>query len=164
MSTETVDTKRSSGVKLLATLIIVAGIVMVVAGVVTWFVVQDQLANENITVSDDADFLAGNEVNGPFSAYAEADIINEHALEASGGLTYAELEQDDPVRQTVMTASFLRASLFTSVVAFGVAFMAAGLGVVLVLIGIALRRLAASPTPAVVTGPTDTAPSVGGAA
>ncbi len=41
-----------------------------------------------------------------------------------------------------MNASFLRASLFTSVVSFGVAAMAAGIGVVLVLIGIALRRLA----------------------
>ena len=56
--------------------------------------------------------------------------------------TYAELPQDDPNRNTVMTASFLQASLFTSVVAFGVAFMAVGMGIVFVLIGIALRRVA----------------------
>jgi hypothetical protein len=37
-----------------------------------------------------------------------------------------------------MTASFLRASLFTSVVSFGVAAMAAGIGLVLILIGAAL--------------------------
>ena len=42
---------------------------------------------------------------------------------------------------TVMTASFLQASLFTSVVAFGVAVMAAVIGIVLILLGIALRRL-----------------------
>jgi hypothetical protein len=48
------------------------------------------------------------------------------------------------VGQTVMTASFLQASLFTSVVAFGVAALAAGLGVVFLLIGIALRRVAAA--------------------
>jgi hypothetical protein len=41
-----------------------------------------------------------------------------------------------------MTASFLRASLFTSVVAFGVAALATGLGVVLVLIGLALASMA----------------------
>lgn len=41
-----------------------------------------------------------------------------------------------------MTGSFLRASLFTSVVAFGVAFMAFGIGIVLVLVGIAFRRVA----------------------
>ena len=38
-----------------------------------------------------------------------------------------------------MNASFLQASLFTSVVAFGVAVMAAVLGVVLVIIGLAIR-------------------------
>ncbi|MFC7534577.1 hypothetical protein [Actinoplanes sp. GCM10030250] len=59
-----------------------------------------------------------------------------------GGKTYAELPRDDPNRDSVMTASFLQASLFTSVVAFGVAVLAAGLGIVLVLIGSALRRLA----------------------
>ena len=40
-----------------------------------------------------------------------------------------------------MQASFLRASLFTSVVAFGVAALAAVLGVVLFLIGMSLRGL-----------------------
>src|SRR4029453_17833647 len=40
-----------------------------------------------------------------------------------------------------MTASFLRASLFTSVVAFGVAALAAGLGVVFILLGLALLSI-----------------------
>ena len=104
-----------------------------IAGVVTWFIVRDQLADEKIVVSDDAPFLGGDDVDGPFSAYAEAEAINDHAREASGGLTYAELERDDPTRETVMTASFLRASLFTSVVSFGVAFFAFGVGIILVL-------------------------------
>jgi zinc transporter ZupT len=37
-----------------------------------------------------------------------------------------------------MTASFLRASLFTSVVAFGVAALVAGLGLLFILLGLAL--------------------------
>jgi hypothetical protein len=41
----------------------------------------------------------------------------------------------------VMTASFLRASLFTSVVSFGVAAFAFGLGLLLILIGWALLRI-----------------------
>jgi hypothetical protein len=131
----------SRGPRMLALVIIVVGAIMVVAGGVTWFVVQDQLAAENIVVSDDADFLAGDEVDGPFSAYAQADVINKHALEATGGKTYAELEQDDPVRETAMSASFLRASLFTSVVAFGVALMAAAIGLVFILIGFALMSV-----------------------
>jgi hypothetical protein len=126
----------------LATIVIVVGAIMVIAGGVTWFLVRDQLVAENITVSDDADFLAGDEVDGPFSAYAQADVINKHALEATGGKTYAELEQDDPVRETAMSASFLRASLYTSVVAFGVAVMAGAIGVVFILIGLALMSVA----------------------
>ena len=145
MST-TVDTRANGTVKTLGLAVIIAGIIMMVAGVATWFVVQGQLSDQKITVAEDASFLAGDEVNGPFSAYAEAEIINTHALEASEGKTYAELDREDPVRATVMNASFLRASLFTSVVSFGVAAMAAGIGVVLVLIGIALRRLAQTPT------------------
>ena len=46
--------------------------------------------------------------------------------------------QDDPNRQSVLTASFLQASLFTSVVAFGVAALVAGLGVMFILFGLAL--------------------------
>jgi hypothetical protein len=122
----------------LSILVIVAGAVFIVAGAVTWFVVRDQLSDEKVVVADDAAHFGGWDVNDPFTAYAEADVIEKHALEASGGKTYAELARDDPTRQTVMTASFLRSSLFTSVVAFGVAFMAAGLGVVLIGIGIAL--------------------------
>jgi hypothetical protein len=92
-------------------------------------------------VSDDADNFAGDDVDGPFTAYAEAEVINDHALEETDGLTYAQLEQDDPRRDTVMTASFLRASLFTSVVSFGVAAFAFGMGVLMIIIGWALLRV-----------------------
>ena len=132
-------------VRVLGLVVVIAGCILSVAGILVWFVVQDQLADEHITVSDDADNFAGDPVEGPFTAYAEADAIEGHALEASGGKTYAQLAQDDPTRETVMTASFLRSSLFTSVVAFGVAAMAFGLGLVLVVIGLALVSLAAPP-------------------
>ena len=58
-------------------------------------------------------------ISQPWQAYAQANVIGKHATEIAGGKTYAELPQDDPNRDTVMTASFLQASLFTSVVAFG---------------------------------------------
>ncbi len=118
---------------------IIAGIVMIVAGVVTWIVVSNTLADQRITVSDDASCAAGDQVNGPISAYCQADVIDKHTMEATGGKTYAELERDDPVRETAMTSSFLQASLFTSVVAFGVAFMAGGVGLMFIIIGLGLR-------------------------
>jgi hypothetical protein len=133
---------RSTGpLRLLAFAVMLGGLILVVAGAFTWYVVRDQLSDEKITVSDDADNFAGDPVDGPLTAYAQADVINEHALEETDGLTYAQLDQDDPRRETVMTASFLRASLFTSVVSFGVAAFAFGLGLLLLLIGWALLRI-----------------------
>jgi hypothetical protein len=133
--------RRPGSVRVIAILIMVAGVILLGAGVATWFTVKDQLADEKITVSDDADHFAGDKVDGPFTAYSEANTIEKHALAESGGQTYAELPRDDPRRQIVMTASFLRASLFTSVVAFGVAALAAGLGVVFILLGLALLSI-----------------------
>ncbi len=118
---------------------VVLGIVLVLAGIGTWIVVSSTLADQNITVSEDASCLAGDEVNGPLSAYCEAQIIEEHALEATDGLTYAELPRESELRPVAMNASFLRASLFTSVVAFGVAGMAILMGIVFVLIGLGMR-------------------------
>jgi hypothetical protein len=155
MSTESAPARPSPvraarparGVRVVAILLLLAGVILVVAGGVTWITVQNQLADEKITVSDDADRFAGEPVDGPFTAYAQAEVIEKHALESSGGKTYAEMERNDPARATVMDASFLRASLFTSVVAFGVAAMAVGIGVIVLLIGYALllvtRQLAA---------------------
>ena len=143
--------------QVLAILVIVVGVIIGAAGIITWFVVQDQLEDEQITVSEDADHFGGDPVDGPFTAYAQANTIEKHALAASDGLTYAELPQDDPRRDTVMTASFLRASLFTSIVSFGVAAFAFGVGIVLVLIGVALLYLHRRLDLAVVT---DVEPSV----
>lgn len=124
---------------------ILGGIVLIVVGVVAWVMVSSQLRAENIVVPDDAMAFQGQTVAGPFTAYVQADIIQHHALAASGGKTYAELDRDDPVRATMMNASFLRASLFTSVVSFGVAAFAIGVGILSALFGWALVRLAAVP-------------------
>jgi zinc transporter ZupT len=133
--------------KIVAIINIAAGALMIVLGVASYYVVHRELADEHITVSEDADNLAGKSVEGPFTAYSQAMVIKEHALDIGGGKTYAQLPQDDPTRDTVMTASFLRASLFTSVVAFGVAALVAALGLLFVLLGLAmlgiLKRLPA---------------------
>jgi hypothetical protein len=126
---------------------IVLGVVLILGGLATWILVSNELSDENITVSDDASCLAGDEVNGPFSAYCEAQVIEVHALESTEGQTYAELDREDPLRQVAMNASFLRASLFTSVVAFGVAGMAMLMGVVFILIGLGIRDVAARTAP-----------------
>ncbi len=117
---------------------IILGILLVVGGVATWWVVSDTLADQKITTSDDA-CLPGRTVAGPFTAYCQAKVIDKHALDATGGLRYAELDREDPLRATAAQASFLQASLFTSIVSFGVAAMAIGMGVLFVLIGLGIR-------------------------
>ena len=127
---------------------IVLGALMIIAAGATWLMVSSELKDQKIVTPDDA-CLAGRDVKGPFTAYCQAEIIDDHAREATGGKTYAELPQDDPLRDTAMQASFLRASLYTSVVAFGVAAMSAAMGVLFILIGLGMRdvRDRLSPAP-----------------
>ena len=158
--------------KIAGILSIVAGIVMIVAGALTWGTVSSQLAAENITVPGDSTFMggayAGQPVAGPLSAFAQAEIINHHALDGAGGKTYAELgalareaneagdtaaaEEFTAQRTTAMNASFLRASLFTSVVSYGIAALVIGLGLLFAVIGWALTTVKyPSAQPATVT-------------
>lgn len=137
---------------------LIMGVIFTLTGALTWGVITAQLSAEKITVPADASFLAGAPVRGPFTALAQADTINRHALKASNGLTYAELgaeatkarnagdttraDELTQQRTTVMNGSFLRASLFTSVLAYGVSLFAVGVGVVLLVYGWAFMRVA----------------------
>ncbi|HWH27386.1 MAG TPA: hypothetical protein VNU26_00245 [Mycobacteriales bacterium] len=139
---DTAPTSSGTVLRLLGALIMAAGLVLTVSGAATWALVQTSLADEKITVADDAARFAGEPVDGPLTAYYQADIIEKHALEGAGGKTYAELDREDPLRPMVMNGSFLRASLFTSIVSFGVAALAMALGVLFAAVGYAVRRLA----------------------
>ena len=168
--------KSTKPVAIVALISMIAGAVLILAGGVVWGVITSQLKAEEITVSEVSDeapgYLAGKKVAGPFTAFAQANAINEHALEGSNGLTYAELGAKvselkasgvDPEseeittlnaqRATVMNGSFLRASLFTSVVSYGVSALVIGLGVMFILIGWAMNRLAVAAPVAVVGAP-----------
>ena len=116
----------------------VLGVLMILAATGTWILVSTTLRDQRITTSDDA-CLPGRTVAGPFTAYCEAKVIDEHTLQSTDGLRYAEMEREDPRREIALTSSFLQSSLFTSVVAFGVAAMAAAMGVLFVLIGLGMR-------------------------
>ena len=165
-------TTSNKPVKFIALFTVIAGIIMIIAGGTTWALVQSQLKDEHITVAAVTPAapgrLAGKDVAGPFTAYAQAAAIEHHALDGAQGKTYAQLGADltalkaklkasgasdaeiasntDVValtvtRTTTMNGSFLRASLFTSVVAFGVAALVIGLGVLFILLGYALMKV-----------------------
>lgn len=144
--------------KLIGVVSMAAGVAMAVSGAVAWFTASSQLRAENITVPPDAPFLAGSEVAGPLTAYAQAETIKKHAAAMTEGKSFAELgvlareakaagndqlaSEYEEKRNTAQTASFLRASLMTSVLAFGVSALVAGVGVLAVLVGFALKNLA----------------------
>lgn len=167
---------------------LVAGLLMIVVGGTVWGFAANQLGAQQITVPDDANFLAGSTVNNPFSALAQADIIGHHQqhgavetltanadLLAEIGITvdpeatynFATLgpvntavnaavadgtisaEDAAPVlalRATANQASGLQAALFTSVIAFGVAALIIGLGILSAVNGFALTRIAGRKT------------------
>src|SRR5665647_1157178 len=149
----------NKAVKLIALFTVIAGVIAIIAGGVTWGLVQSQLKDEKITVAaitpQNPGRLAGKDVAGPFTAYAQANAIEQHALEGAQGKTYAQIGKDATAlkdklkaagasdadiatnadvmalaatRTNTLNGSFLRASLFTSVVAFGVAALVIGLG------------------------------------
>ena len=128
--------------------------------------------------------LANKPVAGPFTAYAQANAIKEHTLAAGKGRTYAQLGDDERALKTklagagksaadiatdkdvaavtdtrtlVMNGSVLRASLFTSVISYGVAALVMGLGLLFALLGVALVKVAgatgSTPAPTKVVEP-----------
>jgi hypothetical protein len=123
----------------LAGLVALEGLALTAAGGLAWLMVRRELADARITVEDDAEMLAGHKVAGPLSAYVEARVIDRHALEATGGKTFAELGAGDEGRDTAKDSSFMRASLFTSVMAFGVAALAMAVEVALVIVAFVVR-------------------------
>ncbi|HKX73776.1 MAG TPA: aromatic ring-opening dioxygenase LigA [Acidimicrobiia bacterium] len=120
---------------------VILGLLLLVGGAATWVVVSRTLADQQIVTSDDA-CLPGRQVADPFTAYCQAKVIEKHTLEATDGFYYAELDREDPRREVALTSSFLQASLFTSILAFGVAAMAMGMGVLFILIGLGIRDVA----------------------
>ena len=125
--------------KLASWVSVVFGVVLIIGAIATWTMVSTTLADQRITTPDDAVCLADRDVSGPFSAYCQAMTIDRNVLEITDGQRYAELPRDDERRGTAQNASFLQASLFTSVLSFGVAAMAGGMGLLFVLIGLGMR-------------------------
>ena len=120
--------------------LIIGGAIFIVSGIATYGFTSAELAQEKIVTTSDA-CLPDSEVTGPLTAYCMSEVIQKHTLDITDGLTYAELDMDDPRRETAMSSSFLRASLFTSVLAFGVSALVVGVGVLGLIGGLGLRSV-----------------------
>ena len=96
--------------------------------------VRDALAAERIVTAEDAEIPLA-PVTGPAEAKAQADAIQAHMLKTTEGKTYAELARDDPRRATYLQAVTLRTALMESYLAFKVADLVLGIGIIVVMLG-----------------------------
>lgn len=128
--------------------------------------VRDTLAQENIVGPEDST-IAGQKVDTGARARAQADIMREHTLKSTGGLTYAEMGKyktadgspkgtndanlavkdaggkpvDNPLRQLWVTETALSTALNTSYFAEQVGLFAIVMGAGLFLTGIGFSIL-----------------------
>jgi hypothetical protein len=147
-----------------ASIVLIAfGIGSIVVGATGVNEVRDKLAQEKIVGTDDSS-IPGQKVDTGSEAKAFADVMRTHALESSGGLTYAEMGRfvsaanpDDPkgtsdeaaaakdesgtpvpnrARDTWVTETALSTALNVSFFAERVAFFSIAMGIMLLLTGI----------------------------
>lgn len=123
--------------------------------------VRAQLLAQNITTPEDA-AIPNARVDDAATADAMANIIGVHAAEATGGQTYAEMGRfltpdggqtsdealalkdeagnpvANPLRNVAFQASALQTSLHTSHMAFNVADLVIGIGLLIAVLGVAI--------------------------
>ena len=114
------------------------GIVEILIGAAAWAVVSRRLADEKIVVPGSARWFPNRTVRDPLTAFEEAEVVRQITLKATGGRTYGEMAEDDPMARMALDASLIRSSLFTGILAFAIAAMQVALGTMFVVIGKAL--------------------------
>ena len=159
--------------KLFPIALILLGVVFGLAGTYTVYrgldardEVRSELIAQDITTPEDAS-IPNARVDDVATAKSMANIIDVHARESTGGLTYSELgrfmaKDGDPagtsdaeaaligadgkpvpnaLRNTAFQAAALRTSLYSSVMAFEVSNLVMGLGAMIIVLGFAVGGL-----------------------
>jgi hypothetical protein len=159
--------------RLFPKLVIVVGVIFAIVGLGTMFAgfyinsfVGEQLAVQNIVTPDDAS-IPNTQVNSIPTALSMAAIIQKHAGDRSGGLSYAQMgrfavESGDPAgtsnpdealldangrpvpnaaRDTQLTAAGLVTALSLSAMAIGLSYGAIALGLAFAILGAVIAGL-----------------------
>jgi hypothetical protein len=153
-------------VVVIGAILAIAGLLTVSSGIYIQSFIGSQLAKQNIVTPDDAS-IPNVPVDSIPAALSMADIIQEHAGNYTGGLSYAEMgrfavedgspagtsnpeealkdENGKPIansaRNTQLTASGLVTSLSLSAMALGMAYGAIALGIAFTLLGLTVSGL-----------------------
>lgn len=120
---------------LMSVALVITGSVLLYVGLDSKAQAKEVLAAERIVTPEDAS-IPNTPVDSAETAWAQAEVIQKHALEATGGKTYAELDRDDPLRQTYLTASNLRTALLSAYMSFKIADLVTGLGALFLALGL----------------------------
>ena len=151
-ATVPVTARRSPVLLVAAVAVLVIGVGSIAGGIFGAAFTYNQAATENVTTPDDAS-IPSTPVRGPFTMLSQAQIIQHHQLDSTGGLRYAEMEREvaqideagnavldeagDPVMiPNEARASWINATALTSALYLGV--IAYGLSAVVIVVGIAL--------------------------
>lgn len=119
----------------LSLVLIGAGAVLVWQGLDAKTEVREALEAERITTPEDAS-IPNVPVDSAATAKAQAEIIQEHTLEATEGRTWADMDREDPMRPFYLQAVTLRTSLMSSYMAFKLADLVTGLGALFLVVGV----------------------------
>jgi ABC-type antimicrobial peptide transport system permease subunit len=103
--------------KVSSLLAIGVGIVLVIGGIWAIGFTYRNVARENIVTPADAS-IPNTPVRGPLTLKAQADTMRKHALERSGGLTYAEMTRDNENRDIWITVTALTTALHLAVLTY----------------------------------------------
>jgi hypothetical protein len=150
-------------------LLLFAGIMAIVVGVGSvgggifgaWYT-YDQAVAQNVVTPDDA-AIPETPVRGPFTMWAQADIITHHQLENTGGLYYAEMDREVPqldengapvldengeavmvpneARASWINATALTTTLGLGIVSYALAAFAFMIGLTLIVVGYTFLRI-----------------------
>lgn len=92
---DTAAPKKSLTLLLVGILALTVGFGSMAGGIFGAWYTWDQAAVQDITTPDDA-AIAETPVRGPFTMWAQADIITQHQLDRTEGLYYAQMERMVP--------------------------------------------------------------------
>jgi hypothetical protein len=155
--TSEVTTSRKPYVLLTAGILaMVVGFGSVAGGIFGAWYTWDQAVAQDVVTPDDA-AIPETPVRGPFTMWAQADIITTHQLESTEGLYYAQMERTVPqldengaavldengeavmvpneARASWLTPTTLTSALGLGMLAYGLSALAIGTGVALIAIG-----------------------------
>ena len=141
---------------------IVVGVGSVGGGIFGAWYTYDQAVAQNVVTPEDA-VIPETPVRGPFTMWAQSDIITHHQLDNTGGLYYAEMDREVPQLdengaavldengEAVMVpnearASWLNATALTTVLGLGIvsyalAAFAIAVGLTLIVVGYTFLRI-----------------------